>query len=118
MLEKRFEIKREKQKSDQSNKPIQPNKSIKLIKPTKSNQRKVNRKKVHNFGRILNCGVFEDWCSLIVKQKDESSHPKTLYIMNANIFMCGMKSNKTDFLENVSYWSKIYYENCTITDRE
>ena len=45
MLEKRFEIKREKQKSDQSNKPIQPNKSIKLIKPTKSNQRKVNWKK-------------------------------------------------------------------------
>ena len=33
--------------------------------------------------------------------------------------MCGMKSNKTDFLENVSDWSNgIYYENCTITDRE
>ena len=118
MLEKRFEIKQEKQKLDQSNKPIQPNKSIKLIKPTKSNQRKVNKGKVHNFGRILNCGVFEDGCSLIVKQKDESSHPKTLYIMNANIIMCGMKSNKTDFLEKVSYWSKIYYENCTITDRK
>ena len=32
--------------------------------------------------------------------------------------MCGMKSNKTDFLKNVLNWSKIYYENCTITDRK
>jgi len=31
--------------------------------------------------------------------------------------MCGMKHKiKTNFLENVSDWSKIYYENCTITD--
>ena len=33
--------------------------------------------------------------------------------------MCGMKSNKTDFLKNVSDWSNgIYCENCTITDME
>ena len=42
MLEKRFEIKQEKQKLDQSNK---------LNKLDQSNQRKVNKGKVHNFGR-------------------------------------------------------------------
>ena len=99
MLEKRFEIKQEKQKLNK-NKSTKSNQSNKLNKLNQLNQRKVNKGKVHNFGRILNCGVFEDGCSLIVKQKDESSHPKTLYIMNANIFMCG-----------------IYYENCTVTDR-
>ena len=46
----------------------------------------------------------------------ESLYSKIIYVRNANIIMCGMKSNKTDFLENVSDWS-IYYENCTITDR-
>jgi len=40
-----------------------------------------------------------------------------LYIRNANIIMCGMEPHKTDFLENISDWSKIYYENCTISDR-
>ena len=117
MLEKRFEIKQEKQKLNK-NKSTKSNQSNKLNKLNQLNQRKVNKGKVHNFGRILNCGVFEDGCSLIVKQKDKTSYSKIIYIRNANIFMCGMKSNKTDFLENVSYWSKIYYENCTITDRK
>ena len=29
--------------------------------------------------------------------------------MNANIIMCGVEPNKTDFLENVSYWSNGIY---------